>query len=244
MIFADDSELNSLSSSFLDVAPIIETASRSLAQATLEHATQLAHERLHSRRDTYLSALDLKEEDGAYLIILQPKAAWIEDGIDPHDMINDLLSSPKVKLSKDGSKYLAIPFEHASSQNKPTAPRSVASSLQEIVRKELDNAKIGLEIEKHADGRPKSGLLHRLNLGGPIMRGGAGSRLLDGVSVYQRQTPKGTVKEALTFRTVSSKSDPSSWQYPGLEGVKIMEETARWMEQQWSQISSEILKKL
>jgi len=244
VIFADDSELAYFSTFYKEVAPIIETASKSLAQATFDHATQLAHEKLHARRETYLSALDLREEDGAFLVILKPKALWIEDGVDPHDMIDDLLKSPKAKISKDGSKYLAIPFEHASSQGKNVAPRSIASSLQEVVRRELENAKIGLDIEKHPDGRPKTGLLHRLNLGGPIMRGGAGSRLLDGVSVYQRQTATGTVKEALTFRTVSSNSAQSSWQYPGLDGVKIMKETAKWAEDQWNKISQEILKKI
>jgi hypothetical protein len=60
--------------------------------------------------------------------------------------------------------------------------------------------------------------------------------LFDGLAVYQRQTLKGVTRDAMTFRVVSDKSPDGSWNHPGMDGVKIFDEAARWAEDQWERV--------
>ena len=56
-------------------------------------AVELSSEKLHSRREKYIAALSLKEEDGAFILALDASANWIESGMPHHNMLESLLKN-------------------------------------------------------------------------------------------------------------------------------------------------------
>ena len=219
-----------------------QVAAKSLAAAAHAKVVEEAHAKLHHRLPAFLSALRQEEEEGAYLIVLDKSAAWIEDGMQPHDMLADLLRSPKAKTSKSGTRYISIPFEHAS-----TAPggRPVAAShLADAIRHELrQRGLFATKIERDQAGQPLFGKLHTLrNVGGPKARDrsglGKGTPLLEGLNIYQHPASNkaGATRSLVTYRTASSSQEGTgAWQHPGLEPAHVMEAAAEWAEKEWSE---------
>lgn len=248
----DDRDLQSLLSIGEDAQAVIDAAARALATATHAKIVEEAHLQLHSRLPAYLDALELTADEDAYLIVLGKEADWIESGMSAHSMLESLLASPKAKVSKEGNKYLVVPFEHARTGSNPRAMPSAASSLGEAIRKELRAAKISAtKIERHDDGTPKFGVLHRMNIqSGPKARDrsglGQGRPLLQGLTISQTAAPTkaGAVRSLMTFRVASSKQE-GKWQHPGIEAANIFETASAWADDQWSRvIFPELVEKL
>jgi hypothetical protein len=227
-------------------------AAATLAPAMHAHALELASERLHSRREMFVDNLHfIEEQNDTYVISLDAKARWIDDGMEAHDMKADLLKSPKAKTAKDGSKYLVVPFNHGPGKGATTmSPAQL--TLQDTIKRELKNRKIPYaKIEKDGHGRPKTGLLHSFDIGdkplktaegpgqgkgpvGKVMQGPTGIPLLQGIRVYQRATEGGKVKRAImTFRIVSSKHGADRWQHPGVKAARILDDTYEWGKREW-----------
>jgi hypothetical protein len=182
-----------------------------LASQTHLHIKEQVQQKLNARRQMYDDALSRVEEvsPGVFVITLDRKAVWIEEGMDPHSMVDDLLRNG-AKIAKDGSRYKVIPFD----QGKGGASQTVGQNLlNQALRVELKKRNIPYKsIERAPDGTPKSGLLHKFNildapnrpagtegrpgfgkgavgevLQGPNAQGGSGggTPLLKGVRIYQ-----------------------------------------------------------
>ena len=211
------------------------------------HAVELAAERLHSRHQKYLDNLSFKEEDGAFIVELAEDAIWIEEGLEPHNMIQDLLSSPKAKRTKDGSAYVIIPFDKSPGKGASSTPAS-QMDIVGAVKKVLKQNKIPwANIERFENGQPKLGRLHTLNIMdqpiktkegpgqghgriGEVRQGNTGIPFLKGLSVYQHDNGKGGItRSILTFRIASSKQMGSGkWDHPGLSPINIFPDTQEW----------------
>lgn len=228
---------------------------------------ELAQQRLHTRRGMYLKGLSQFEIDkDTWCVNLDASVRWIDDGLDPHSMLEDLLASPKAKRSKDGGKYVVVPFQH----NKPKQNLTPAQqSLLATVKKEL--AKVGAtpnKIETDRDGNPKLGLVRslditrapkstrRLPIGagpwGSVAQGPTGIPLLQGVRIYQKKL-KGedgeerTGRFVMTFRTASDKhkDQEGRWYHPGLEATNLMDEAAKWAVGVWErEIGPELIRRI
>ena len=248
----DDPDLRAFLSIGERAEEAAQAAAKALAAAAHAKVVEEAHARLHDRLPAFLSALRQEEDEGAYLVILDKRAGWIEDGMSPRDMLADLLRSPKAKVSKSGTRYISIPFEHSSTA--PTGRPLAASSLVDAIRHELKQRGLSAtKIERDGQGRPLLGRLH-------TMTGVMGSRgwsasgrrhaapLLENLSIYQHAAPNraGAVRSLMTFRTASSSQEGTgAWQHPGLEPTRIMESAAEWAEREWSdKIFPEILEAL
>lgn len=229
-----------------------QIAAKSLAATTHAKIVEEAHAKLHHRLPTFLAALRQEEDESAYLIILDKSASWIEDGMSEHDMLADLLRSPKAKTSKSGTRYISIPFQHGTTS--PAGRPASASSLAEAIRLELRQRGLSAtKIERNEAGKPLLGKLHTLT-------GVAGSRgwsasgrrhatpLLEGLSIYQHAAGNraGAIRSLVTFRTASSSQEGTgAWRHPGLEPARIMESAAEWAEREWeSKIFPEMLESL
>jgi len=110
-------------------------AAEQLTLASHSHLLELVQEKLHSTREKYLEGVSFKQIDkDTWAIELDPKMNWLEDGMPEHSMLDALLSSPKAKTAKDGSKYLAVPFQH----NKgPSSQTPMQTSLTNLVKAEF-----------------------------------------------------------------------------------------------------------
>jgi len=220
----------------------LQVGVQALAASTHAHVLEEASKKLRSRHQTYTKATSLDRiADNVWAITLHKEALWIEDGMPAHSMIPALLASKKAKTARDGSKYMVVPFEHAKG---PTQQTTEAQSITAKLRAELKTRKIPYQkVERNPDGSPKSGLLHKLNLGGE-QRGATAhnapwaSPVLDGVRIYQHvikgQNGKTSVRrDIMTFRVASSKHFGLKWNHPGLGGVHLIDDAFKWAGEHW-----------
>lgn len=203
-----------------------QQAGDALTAMTKNHIIEEAQRKLHSRRSMFIEGLDSFQEDGnTWVINLDSSVRWVDDGMPPHNMLDGLLSSPKAKTSKDGSKYLIVPFKHNKGATEMTPAQK---NLNQTVKAEMK--KFGVPygtIEKGSDGSPRLGLLHEMDItqaplkamngpgqgDGPIgspIQGPTGTPYLKGIRVSQRlvKNKNGTEsvrREIMTFRVASSK---------------------------------------
>ena len=251
-------DLNNTLKPKIDAA--LKNAAQSLAAQAHAHLMEEVQSKLHSTRDKYVEAVHFQQvNDDAWVISLDHSAMWIEEGLPEHEMLDNLLKSPKAKMAKDGSKYLVVPFQH----NKgPTQQTSAASDLTQTIKNELKKRQIPYgKIERDEKGRAKLGLIHSFDINkdpikthdgpgqghgpkGEVRQGLSGTPFLQSVRIYQKQMKDGSVKKGImTFRVASSKHKGTGrWVHPGLEPKRFFDETADWALKAWDTIRDEILK--
>lgn len=238
-----------------------------LTAATHAHILELAKQKLHSRRKAFEEGLTIFEaEKGVWVINLDKKARWIDDGMDEHEMIDDLLKSKKAKTGKDGSRYMSIPFDHSPGKGK-TSTTPAQQDLASTIKAELKKRGIPFgKLETGPTGAPKLGTLHKFDIMkeplkavqgpgqgkgpiGQVRQGPTGIPFLQGITISQKKVKdKKTGKESvqrgiMTFRTVSSKMKGSGrWVHPGLKPLHMMDDGYRWAMREWeSRISQDVL---
>lgn len=255
-ISLDISDLEGLADIGELVSQEMKRAATELTAATYAKVVELAKDQLHSRRRLYLEGLShFQLDETTWVVNLDAKVRWIDDGMPEHSMLDDLLKSKKAKRAKDGSTYVVIPFQHNRGKQDMTPAQQ---SLLATVKGEL--AKVGAtpnKIETDASGQPKLGLVRSLDITnkpkstrnlklgagrfGDVAQGPTGIPLLKGVRVYQREITKtgggkGVGRFVMTFRIASSKHEGSGrWHFPGIEGVNLMEQALDWALQTWDQ---------
>lgn len=249
----------------------MQKAAADLTAQTKAKITEIANEKLHSRRNMYLDALShFQLDENTWVVNLDKRARWIDDGMSEHSMLEALLKSKKAKRAKDGSTYVVVPFQHNRvKQNMTPAQQSLLNTIKNELAKIPGDEKVTPnKIETHADGSPKLGLVRsldimnkpksssRLKIGaGPLgatAQGPTGIPLLQGVRIYQKEInkpdgSKGVGRFVMTFRVASSKhkSQPGRWRYPGVEATDIMEQGMRWALDRWeSKIAPALLDRI
>jgi hypothetical protein len=213
--------------------------------ATITHAKvkEMAATELKSSREEFMNSLSFEEiAEGIWTVSIDEKGLWVEEGITAgFDMKPGLLKDGYP--SKNGGKYRIIPFEHTK------APSQMTQSAKDIVSKlkaELQKKKIPFKkIEYNADGSPKLGRVHSLNLPSQIP-GKGNTKALKGVSIYQTLTKGNNIRrDILTFRTVTDgEGSAGKWIHPGLTGKKFLDRAGDWALAEWEEkILPEILDK-
>jgi len=202
----------------------MEQAAANLTAATKAHIIEEAQHKLHTTRGKFIESLThFQIEDGVWVVNLDASARWIDEGMDEHNMLDDLLKSKKAKRAKDGSTYLVVPFQ-LNKQKQELTPQQ--QRLLQTVKKEL--AKVGASpngIENTSDGKPKLGLVRSMDITkapvstganpigrgtGHVAQGPTGIPLLKGVRIYQKEIKdkegkSTTGRFVMTFRIASSK---------------------------------------
>jgi hypothetical protein len=235
-----------------------------LAAATHAHIIEQANAKLHSRLKPFLDGIKFSaENEDTWVIILDKSVRWIDDGMDPHSMVEYLLtekpgSKGKVRTAADGSRFRVIPFNHGPGKG-ATTTTPAQQSLISTIKAEMKTRNIPFgKIEKDEGGAPKTGMLHSFDIMraplktvgfgargqgwgpvGAVKQGPTGIPFLQGVRVYQNpvkdKAGKETVKRSvMTFRIVSSKhSGGGRWFHPGLPPEHIFDEAAQWAQKEW-----------
>lgn len=234
-----------------------------LAAATHAHIIEQANAKLHSRLQPYLNGLKIQEDDGVWVITLDKGVRWIDDGMDPHSMVEDLLSERqgskgKVHTSKEGHRWRVIPFNHGPGKG-PTTTTPAQQSLIATIKSELKSRKVPFgKLENDDQGKPKIGLLHSFDINdapakthhgpgqgwgriGDVKQGPTGIPFLRGVRIYQHTVKNNKGEEhvkrsIMTFRIVSSKmAGTGRWWHPGLPPEHLFEEAHDWAKREWEQ---------
>ena len=234
----------------------LNDAARDLSLMTYNHIVEEASKKLKSTRDKYIDALSYKQIDqDTWLINLDKKALWIEEGLPPgFDMLPGLLKGGTT--ARDGSVYRIIPFEH---NNAPSQNSVAQNTLSSSIKAQLRKRNIPLGIEKDENGAPKLGVLHAFELKqkpiktplkmaegpgqghgsiGAPRQGRTGIHFLQGVRISQhevedKKTKGKSVKKSITTFRVASSKNPESFKHPGLEAKKFMDDALTWAEEQW-----------
>lgn len=240
----------------------LKEAGKALAKQADAHIKEQVQAKLHSTRDKYVKAMDFKDVgDNTWIITLDESVMWLEEGMQEHEMLDDLLASPKAKTAKDGSRYLAVPFEH---KKAPSQQTQAAHDLTTTLRTELAKRKIpytGIETDK--DGKPKLGTLHSFDIlkqplkthegpgqghgaVGQVRQGTTGIPFLQGVRISQKMVGGKAQRSIATFRIASSKHKGSGkWVHPGIVAKNFFEEAERWALDKWeTEVVPAILAKL
>ncbi len=265
MVNLDIAELAELMNVKDAIKDATDGAARDLAAMTHGKIAELAGQKLHSRREMFVTGLKYHQEsDDLWIVSLDAKVRWVDDGLPAHSMLDDLLASPKAKKAKDGSKYIVVPFGHGPGAGK-TSTTPPQQDLISTVKKAMKARGIPFgTIEKDDNGSAKLGRLHSFDitkapvksLDGPgqgkgpkgaVKQGPTGIPFLQGVSVYQSQGPGGkTKRQILTFRVASSKHrEQSRWEHPGTTPMNLMEEGMQWAMETWQkEIAPAIVSKI
>lgn len=223
---------------------------RHLTDMTFEKTLELASEGLHTTFDVYKDNLSSRKESaGVYIISLDQKALWIEEGLPENfDLKDGLLNSPKAKTSADGHKYMTVPFKHNKGPSKNT-PK--AQGLVDQIKKVLRQEKISFGMEKNKDGSykigsGKNGLLHKIDIDSAKPTAKASTPALQGLRIYQKRDEEGKmVRGIYTFRTVTDgPGSEGKFIHPGLDAKKFMDKALEWAEKTFDkEILPELLKK-
>lgn len=249
-----------------NVKGLATKAVHDVAAATHAHIIEQANVKLHSRLKPFLDGLKIEAEDeNTWVIALDKSVRWIDDGQEPHSMIEDLLtekpgSKGKVHTAKDGSRYRVIPFDHGPGKG-VTSTTSAQQSLISTLKSEMKKKGIPFgKMETNSDGTTKTGLLHSFDIKhaplktvgygaagqgwgpvGKVKQGPTGIPFLQGVRVYQNKVQgkdgKEKIKKSImTFRIVSSKMSGSGrWYHPGLPPENLFEDAVAWAQKEWEE---------
>lgn len=155
----------------------LRKAAQNLAIQTHAHVKEEAAKKLHTRLAQFNENLEFEKVDNnTWAVVVKQPARWIEDGMEPHSMVEDLLKSPKAKTVKNGPnkgmKYLVVPFKHSKGNTQQTPH---ARAIKAELKKELKavGVKYG-SIERNPDGSPKTGLIHKFDFRGKQNKPGIG----------------------------------------------------------------------
>jgi hypothetical protein len=220
----------------LSIKEDIQKSVENLATLTRTRIVEEVDKTLHTSQKEYMEALGDAEEvaPGVWVISLDEKALWIEEGIEAgKDMKPDLLK---------GKKYRVIPFKY---DKGPSQNSSFTQGLISEIRQKLRKEKIPFKkIEYDSNGSPRTGKLHEFNLGGP--RPGKGNTpALTRLSIYQNEKAGKIKRDILTFRTVSAgPASAGKWIHPGLTAQRFMDKAMDMATKDWEEkILPEILEK-
>jgi hypothetical protein len=210
-----------------------------------------------------------KVTNGIWVVEIDPSVRWLEEGRPATSMATQewLLKPGKVKHAKDGSTYRAIPMSQMQGAGKTPGFHPMSPAIESMAKQALKENKISLtRIERNPDGTPKFGILHKIpmdkyepsrSIAGfhskPItpeeaaktgLKEREGIFYLQGMAVIQRPNPAakhGVTREAVTFRTVSSKHQGTAhWLYPTVPAFNSLQAAYANAQKQWGDILREM----
>ncbi len=246
-----ESQLKSLGIELESLTKQIEARAKEgmglLQQQIYGKIVEKATEKLKSTRSTYIENLGMmNDSDNLWIVYLKQDAAWIEQGQEAGERIDQILNGGKpAKVSKSGNKYKTIPFKHNKS---PQQTSRAQMQIQNVVKSELK--KRGLDKTIMVDGRPKLGKAASLKneLAGPGMPVSRFNKpILAGLNIYQREhkTAGGKTlikRDVMTFRTISESQKGSGlWFYKEMKGAHIFDEIEKEVDDMWSKMLESIV---
>lgn len=156
------------------------------------------------------------------------------DGFDMKAVRPGWLGGARAKTSKEGHKYVTIPFRHSLSS--AAAIQYSGKAKRDNLRTELKNVVRAYGLDKMV--RSATGQV----IPGPVKR----APNVPSIHPYLRnltriqqpisgRTPGGKQRgqaQLMTWRVMSEKSPASSWIHPGITAANLMPEVERWIDQE------------
>lgn len=200
-----------------DIEKAINNMASDLVKATLSYSRNEliseAQSKLNTSRNDYISGVSAvyMEDDLNGKITL--KGTWpvmVEEGFGPFDEKQGFFKSPKKKESQDGGWYLTIPYRHRTSGPVNVMPNNIKKYASKLDHKEVLIQSIINEL----------GYKPQTSWTGYTWSNSKYDGLQRMVKEYTSGKKHG---QYITFRRVSDKSNPKSWQHPGYKGLKAFD---------------------
>ena len=146
-------------------------------------------------------------------------AAALEYGAGARDLKTALLASPKAHVNATGGRYISIPMRHGTpgAESMPAMPQDIYQAAKVLGR--YATTRDRLSGTRMVGGASVSDRAWRTKL--PV--GGMQSSYTWKTGPYAEMVKAGMPghTQYMTWRTVSTNSDPSSWWYPGFAGRHV-----------------------
>lgn len=198
----------------------------------------VAGEELKSTSRDYIGGIQQPEitKSGVMVQLLGVLPNMVEQGWAPHDLRATVLRSPKAKTSKEGHKYMAIPFRHGTPG---TTGRNVGREMPKAIHK------VARHLAPHMAVGGVTVKGQRLQVGGKMSKAAKAiltkkERSWHSASIYlgmirkaETQGTKGTARAATTgystFRTISEnvRKAEQHWMHPGIRARRIATKVQR-----------------
>lgn len=248
-----------------------KAAMRQVALASEARAKRMASTRLGGTAGMYAEALRFTSpSEDVYALILGAEASHLETGYPSFDMLaSGLARGPKSKISKEGYRYVTIPFEHKQAPASPSHPEhdravqigqpqettrgSLAADLKSAIRMAEKSLDMKQKSVRGMGGVPvvgkawtmtpsDAGLKFKDVLGNMGQASDPGiNPLLHGLTAYQRVDTAGRVQKGyVTFRRASEKYMGQKWIHPGFDGVHVFRDLEKWVKSELDAMLREI----
>lgn len=212
---------------------------RGMANSVRNEIMRLASTELKLSRAEYKRALGMPKvnvRQGRAVIELNGTLAnWVEDGIDPFDMHETILSGPGVDKNAEGDAYARVPFRHMG----PSAKGATPMGMQYRNTGGIDVVSLGKKVYSYAkDVGSKPGQAKEMP-GGLFPKIQPNSRQ---VGPYKadahthdpfkgmRREQASTGSQLKTYRTISD-AVPNKWYHPGIEAHNFFDRASEKAEE-------------
>lgn len=217
---------------------------------------RLADSSLSSSASDYKAAIRTGATEGGRVVFIELAgskiASMIENGFEGGDMRTWMLKSPKAKTSKDGTKWLVVPFRHGtpgangSSSAAGSGTLHVGSRMPPAIHRAA--AKLAGTVSRlDAAGKMKTQWGAKLHEGSKGVNETAHKLLTTkqqpwhALSVYQGMVRKAQPDHSkkgsqtsgyTTFRVISSrvKRGPKHWHHPGIKAKHLARQVADYID--------------
>ena len=227
-------------------------ASLKIELARVAHAAhnewiRLAKERLSTSQDLYVNALQQSQSfysapdmDSHTITLVGQMANNIESGMGSFDMKGvrpGWLGGSKAKTAADGSTYVVIPFRHSTTSKKMGyTGKAKDMGLKDQLKKVAKDYGMN-RMQRTATGQVVKGITQKVPRSPTQARKTDVHRYLHNLTRIQAPvagtTPSGKERgqaQLMTWRVMSTKSDPSSWIHPGIEAKNLLREVKNFAE--------------
>lgn len=160
-----------------------------------------------------------------------PLAEQFENGFEPRDLKQMLNTSSRTRTSKDGSKYLIIPFRHntpGNSAHAPAMPENVYAIAQSLTPSSVTG--MGKRLSATGASVPQASYNWGSRLGAGLVQANPGHSTDIYAGMVRFDTSSGNQKSSayLTFRVMTSKQ-AGKWLVPAKPGKNIARDVAAAM---------------
>lgn len=234
---------------------------RALGASARSRWVELAQDELRSSSRDYVQGISqpIVADDGrsVRLELTGQVPNMVEQGWASHDLRDTVLGGPATKVSKDGYRYVRIPFRHGTpgtggrnvGKPMPRAVHQAAKALAPTLREGLGRPGARSILE------PQASTAHRLQPG----MAGASKQVEKILRKREQEWHKSSVysgmmrevaayaktqqNKFMTFRTISDKpgTDPRSWMHPGIKARNLAEKVRDHVRQVADEIASRML---
>lgn len=205
---------------------------------------RLAKERLHTSEREYVGGVQPVQFRGrtASIVLTGVVPNMVEQGWPAHDLRDTVLRSAKTRTSKDGHRYLSIPFRMnmpgASGRNgnvigapyEATDRSALGDQTVQSLRAQVSRDARALSPSVMDGRKMKWGERLSAAQGGPLLRPRHATGLYTGM--YRKEKQYGKTKQSTygTFRTISTNPDSiradgtgMNWSHPGIEARNLFQ---------------------